>query len=251
MFKPFNAKTAKDELIAWIAAYFRENAAPDTRAVIGVSGGKDSSVCAALLAAALGPERVLGILMPQGEQADIADAYELCRILGIKYVEINIAAAVDGLYAAVETAGLGLNNIATINTPARLRMTTLYAVSAIVGGRVANTCNRSEDWIGYSTKYGDAAGDFSPLSHFTVGEVKAIGRELGLPARFIDKTPADGLCGKSDEENLGFTYELLDEYIRTGVCPDPAIKEKIDRLHAMNLHKMQPMPAYEHLSLRA
>ena len=240
----FDAKQATTALIAWVREYFDENASPRTRAVVGISGGKDSSICAALCAAALGRERVLGVLMPQGEQTDIADSYELCRTLGIEYVEINIGAAAFALYAAIEAGGVSLNDAAVVNTPARLRMTTLYAVSAIVGGRVANTCNLSEDWVGYSTKFGDSAGDFSPFHHFTVSEVRAIGRELGLPARFIDKTPADGLCGKSDEENLGFSYATLDAYIRTGVCADEEAKAKIDRLHEMNLHKLQEMPTY-------
>lgn len=124
-------------------------------------------------------------------------------------------------------------------------MATLYAVSGSIGGRVANTCNLSEDWVGYATKFGDAAGDFSPLSNLTVTEVKAIGRELGLPAVFVDKVPIDGLCGKTDEDNLGFTYDTLDKYIRDGIEPDAETKAKIDRLHAMNLHKLNLMPSYK------
>jgi len=240
----FDAKDVTNCIVAWIRDYFRDNASPETKVVIGISGGKDSSVTAALCARALGNDRVVGVLMPQGVQHDIDVARGLCRLLGIQYMEINIKDAVQALLDGVEAAGLELAEGALINTPARIRMTVLYAVSAIVGGRVANTSNFSEDWVGYATKFGDAAGDFSPLSDLTVGEVKAVGRELGLPAEYIDKVPADGLCGRTDEDNLGFTYAVLDRYIREGVCEDEEIREKIDRLHRLNLHKLMPMPAF-------
>ena len=240
----FDSKKITLKLIAWLDDYFQKNAAPETKAVIGISGGKDSSIAAALCVAALGKERVLGVLMPQGSQADIDVSYDLCKALGINYVEINIADPVTNLYTEIENSGMALNTIATFNTPARLRMTTLYAVSGIVSGRVINTCNLSEDWVGYSTKFGDSAGDVSPFSLLTMTEVKAVGRELGLPDRFIDKIPVDGLCGKTDEDNLGFAYEVLDRYIRTGVCADIEIKAKIDRMHEMNLHKVRPMPIF-------
>lgn len=137
-----------------------------------------------------------------------------------------------------------LNDVARINTPARIRMAVLYAVSAIIGGCVANTCNLSEDWVGYTTKFGDGAGDFSPIAEFTVTEVKEIGKELSLPDMFVNKVPIDGLCGKTDEENLGFSYEVLDKYIRTGICEDAAIKNKIDLMHAKSRHKFNPIPKY-------
>jgi NAD+ synthetase len=240
----FDAKKVKQQMVDWIAAYFLNNGSPETKAVIGISGGKDSSVVAALCTMALGKDRVLGVLMPQGEQHDIDISYKLCKTLDIPYVEINIKEPVQTLYDEVAIAGLKLNNVATFNTPARIRTATLYAVSGIVGGRVANTSNLSEDWVGYATKFGDTAGDFSPLADLTVTEVKAIGRELGLASEFIDKTPIDGLCGKSDEDNLGFTYAVLDKYIREDVCENAAVKEKIDKLHEMNLHKLNPMPAF-------
>lgn len=241
----FDAKETAQQITDWIAAYFAKNAAPETKAVIGISGGKDSSVVAALCVRALGRERVFGVLMPQGEQHDIDVSHALCEELGIEFTVVNIADAVNALYSAVQQAELKLNSIATFNTPARVRMATLYAVSAIVGGRVANTCNLSEDHVGYSTKFGDAAGDFSPLSRLTVTEVRAIGHAIGLPARFVDKTPIDGLCGKTDEENLGFSYATLDRYIKEGVCEDEAVKASIDRLHQNNLHKLLPMPVFE------
>lgn len=241
----FDANKVKEQIVEWIADYFQNNGSAATKAVVGISGGKDSSIVAALCVTALGKDRVLGVLMPQGEQHDIDVAYNLCKTLDIAYVEINIKEPTQALYDGIEKAGLELNNIATFNTPARIRMTTLYAVSGIVGGRVANTCNLSEDWVGYATKFGDSAGDFSPLSNLTVTEVKAIGKELGLPSAFIDKTPIDGLCGQTDEDNLGFTYAVLDKYIREGVCNDAETKAKIDQLHQANLHKVNPMPAFK------
>lgn len=240
----FNAVQVKDDLIKWIADYFKNNGTEATKAVVGISGGKDSSVVAALCVEALGKERVIGVLMPQGAQEDIDVSKALCQHLDIQSYEVNIKDAVDAFYREITKTDLELNTIATFNTPARARMTTLYAISGIVGGRVANTCNLSEDWVGYATKFGDGAGDFSPLSNLTVREVKEIGRALGLPSMFVDKTPIDGLCGKTDEDNLGFTYDTLDTYIREGICDDPQIKEKIDRMNLLNLHKLNPMPAF-------
>jgi len=240
----FDAKDVKNRIVAWIQDYFRDNASAETMAVVGISGGKDSSITAALCVEALGSDRVAGVLMPQGVQHDIDVARGLCALLGIRHMEINIGDAVKALLGETEAAGLELTDGAIVNTPARIRMAALYAVSAIVGGRVANTSNLSEDWVGYATKFGDAAGDFSPLSDLTVGEVKAVGRELGLPPEYVDKVPADGLCGRTDEDNLGFSYAALDRYIREGICEDEAVKAKIDRLHRLNIHKLMPMPAF-------
>jgi NAD+ synthase len=239
----FDAGKMKDELVKWIRDYFEKNG-KDCCAVVGLSGGKDSSVTAALCALSLGKERVFGVLMPQGEQYDINYSKEIALHLGIKYFEVNIKDAVDSLCASLKGGGLEANRQALINIPARIRMTTLYAVSATVNGRVANTCNLSEDWVGYATKYGDGAGDFSPLCNLTVTEVKAIGRELGLPSKFIEKIPEDGLSGLTDEDNLGFTYAALDRYIREGICEDSAVKEKIESLHQMNIHKLKLMPGF-------
>jgi len=241
----FNAAKVKNELIEWTRGYF-EKSGKDCSAVVGISGGKDSSVTAALCVQALGKDRVYGVLMPQGDQYDIGYSQELVSILKIKHFVINIKNGVDALLDSIKESSLSLNRQAVINIPARIRMTTLYAVSAAVNGRVANTCNLSEDWVGYATKYGDGAGDFSLLSQLTVTEVKALGRELGLPSKFIEKTPEDGLSGLSDEENLGFTYAVLDRYIREGVCEDSAVKEKIDRLQILNRHKLALMPYYHY-----
>ena len=237
----FNAEKIKDECVQWIRNFFEENG-KGCSAVIGISGGKDSSVVAALCVEALGRDRVIGVLMPNGEQADIDMAKLLVEHLGIKHYIINIKDAVEGITAAIP---FELSEQSRINLPPRIRMSTLYAVSQSHNGRVANTCNLSEDWVGYSTRYGDSVGDFSPCSHLTVAEVKQIGRLLGLPAVLVDKVPSDGLCGQSDEDKLGFTYAELDRYIREGVIENPVSKERIDRLHRINLFKLQLMPAFE------
>ncbi len=239
----FDAKRVTNDCVAWIQDFFKENG-PNCNAVVGISGGKDSSVVSALCVAALGKERVIGVLMPAGQQHDIDAARLLVSHLGIASYEINIKEALDGLLAALP-AGLSLTEQSRINLPPRIRMATLYAVSQSCNGRVANTCNLSEDWVGYATRYGDGAGDFSPLSHLTVTEVKAVGRVLGLPDVLVDKVPIDGLCGKTDEDNLGFTYAALDRYIREGIMEDEETRKKIDAMHRQNLFKLQPMPFYE------
>lgn len=240
----FDAKKATEGAVNWIKEFFKENG-PDCNAVLGISGGKDSSVTAALLVKALGKERVIGVLMPKGEQPDIDMARLLVNHLGIKSYEINIKDAVCGVENEIAKTDLEFSTMAKTNLPPRIRMATVYAVSQCVNGRVANTCNMSEDWVGYSTRYGDSVGDFSPLSNFTVTEVKEIGRYLGLPSVLVDKAPADGLCGKTDEDNLGFTYAVLDKYIREGICEDSKTKERIDMLHNKNLFKLQYMPCYK------
>lgn len=240
----FNAAKTKDEIVEWIRNYFRKNG-PDCNAVIGISGGKDSSIVAALCCEALGNGRVIGVLMPQGVQEDIDMARELVKHLGIKSFEINIAETVNTLLAKGRIAGLCDSKQARVNLPARIRMATLFMVSQSMNGRVANTCNYSEDYVGWATLFGDGAGQFSPLGKLTVTEVKAVGRELGLPEKFIEKAPADGLTGKTDEDNFGFTYEFLDKYIRTGdFGGDSATAAKIDRMHEANLFKDLPMPVY-------
>lgn len=238
----FHAAEMKDRCVQWIRDWFETNG-KGCNAVVGISGGKDSSVVAALCVEALGKDRVIGVLMPCGVQADIDMARKLVNFLEIRNYEVNIKEALDGVMNALPD--IEISTQTKTNLPPRIRMTVLYAVSQSVNGRVANTCNLSEDWVGYSTRYGDSVGDFSPLSRFTVAEVKAIGRELGLPADLVDKVPIDGLCGKTDEDNLGFTYAVLDRYIREGICEDEAVKERIDRLHRNNLFKLELMPCFE------
>lgn len=239
----FQALDVKNKCVAWIRKFFEENG-PGCHAVVGISGGKDSSVAAALCVEALGKDRVIGVLMPCGIQKDIDMARKLVEHLGIQSYTVNIESAVQGI--TNEIAELELSVQAKTNLLPRVRMAVLYAVSQSVNGRVVNTCNLSEDWVGYSTRYGDSVGDFSPLSRLTVTEVKAIGRILGLPDELVDKVPVDGLCGKTDEENLGFSYEMLDRYIREGICEDPVIKEKIDSMHQKNQFKLELMPCFPH-----
>lgn len=243
----FDAKKVKEDVVKWIKEYMAANASPETNAVVGISGGKDSSVAAALCVEALGRDRVIGVLMPQGEQADIDCSKKLVAHLGIKSYEVNVGSTVSALLGELG-ANLDVSEQARVNTPPRIRMATLYAVAACVGGRVVNTCNMSEDWVGYSTKFGDSAGDFSPLSELVVREVIAVGDELGLPYELTHKTPIDGLCGKTDEDNLGFTYAELDSYIRqeTDLSDKPELKARIDGMHARNLHKLLPMPKFEY-----
>ena len=238
----FDAKKVKNEIVEWIRNWFEQNG-KDCMAVVGISGGKDSSVVAALCVEALGKNRVIGVLMPQGEQSDIEYSKMLVDFLDITRITCNIEGAVNEVLESFEGV-VSPTPQTTTNLPARIRMATLYAISQSVNGRVANTCNLSENWVGYATKYGDAAGDFSPLSQLTVTEVKAIGRELGLPSELVDKTPTDGLCGKTDEDNLGFTYAELDAYIRDGIEPNEEVKTKIDSMHEKNLFKLQPMPSF-------
>lgn len=237
----FDAGKVEKDCVTWIRDFFAENG-PDCCAVVGISGGKDSSVVAALCTEALGRDRVIGVLMPCGEQADIDMARLLVNHLGIRHFVVNIQDAVEGLKRSIP---FELSTQSRTNLPPRIRMSTLYAVAQSFNGRVANTCNLSEDYVGYSTRYGDAAGDFSPCAHLTVQEVKAVGRVLGLPDVLVDKVPIDGLCGKTDEENLGFTYAELDRYIRTGEIENQAHKERIDTLHKRNLFKLRLMPAFD------
>ena len=240
----FDAKKTKDEVVQWIRDFFRDNG-PESPAVVAISGGKDSSVTAALCVEALGKERVFGVLLPNGTQKDIDMSHLLVEHLGISHTVINIKGAVDSILEEMaENLPMEISSQTKVNLPARVRMATTYAVSQSMNGRVANTCNLSEDWVGYSTRYGDAAGDFSPLAKITVQEVKAIGRELGLPEVLVEKVPIDGLTDLTDEDNLGFTYAALDKYIRTGICEDPQTKEKIDNKRRWNKFKLELMPQF-------
>ena len=253
----FDAVKVKNDVVQWIRNWFEING-KGCNAVIGISGGKDSSVVAALCVEALGKNRVIGVLMPNGFQSDIEDSIDLVEHLGIPFTEVDISEGYNGIINNISSMYIPqldgsrkgelitVSNQTIINLPPRIRMATLYAVSQCVNGRVANTCNLSEDWIGYSTRYGDSVGDFSPLSDLTVTEVRAIGRVLGLPKELVDKVPSDGLCDKTDEDNFGFSYEVLDRYIRTGEIEDVDIKIRIDDMNRKNLFKLQLMPKFEY-----
>ena len=242
----FDAMKVKNDCVAWIREWFEHNG-PGCNAVIGISGGKDSTVVASLCVEALGKDRVIGVLMPQGMQSDIDDSYAVVKHLGINHKAINIGPIVDlALLQLAMYGDMSITDQTKINLPPRIRMTTLYAVSQSVNGRVANTCNLSEDYIGYSTRWGDSVGDFSPLANITSDEVVAIGDACGLPCELTHKIPSDGLCGKTDEDNFGFTYAVLNKYIRTGTCEDEVVKAKIDAMHKKNLFKLMPIPTFEY-----
>lgn len=253
----FDADSVKNDIVEWIRGWFDENG-KNCNAIIGISGGKDSSVVAALCVEALGKDRVIGVLMPQGEQRDISDAQALVDHLGIWSVTVNIKNAVDSVVGSIlngwgEATGVAsppesiISRQTIVNLPPRIRMTTLYAIAQTWNGRVANTCNLSEDWVGYSTRYGDSVGDFGPISMLTTDEVVAVGISCGIPDGLVQKVPSDGLCGVTDEESLGFTYRVLNEYIRTGKCKDDDIRKIIDQKHMSNLFKLTPMPVFRYV----
>lgn len=239
----FDAAAAAGACSRWIRGWFDVNG-PECKAIVGISGGKDSSVVAALCCEALGRDRVLGVMMPDGGQADIWASEMLVSHLGIEHVVFDIGAATGGMQSGLGGTMVEASEQALVNMPARIRMAALYMVSQSVGGRVANTCNLSEDWVGYATRWGDSAGDFSPLANFTVGEVKAIGRALGLPEELVEKPPSDGLCGKTDEDNLGFSYAELDRLIRIGTSGEGEVDKRIGELHDKNKFKLEPISSF-------
>lgn len=238
----FNPQIQLAGLLEWMNEQM-ENCHGKT-AVIGISGGKDSSTVAALAVAAYGRENVYGVLMPNGVQPDIDYSNGLVEHLQIPHCTFNIHDAVQGVLDEMERQGFTPSRQTTVNLPSRIRMATLYAIAqSLPGGTVINTSNLSEDWVGYCTIYGDSAGAFSPLGMYTTEEVIALGRALGLPERFLLKPPSDGLTGLTDEDNLGFTYHAVNEYVRCGVC-DPEIKEKIDQKHKASRFKFATVPVY-------
>lgn len=239
----FNAKKVKNEIVEWIREWFEENG-NGCNAVVGISGGKDSSVVAALCVEALGKDRVIGVKMPCGEQSDIKYSDMLINHLGIKSYTMNIYDAVNAVAQQIPSE-IAVSSQTKTNLPARIRMATLYAISQSMNGRVANTCNLSETLLSWETRWGDAVGDFAPISDLTVEEVKAIGYELGLPKELIEKIPSDGLCGSTDEDALGFKYSVMDRYIRTGEIDDKDIKNKIDNRVEKYRFKRMPIPYYK------
>lgn len=247
-----NAEKLTFSVIHWISDWFEKNG-PDCNAVIGISGGKDSTIVAALCVAALGFDRVIGVMMPNGLQKDIADSIKVCENLGIKNYLVNIGPAVDALKKQI---GFDLSEQSETNLPARVRMATLYAISQSNNGRVVGTCNASENYIGYFTRYGDGASDVEPIGNLTVDEVIQIGDYLGLPYELVHKRPDDGLPNSSpDEEKIGFTYSELDKYIRDcvepeGVCtnnPDLKKIDKIRSMHEKSLFKFKPVQMFSHI----
>lgn len=242
----FDAVKVKNELVEWIQEFFEING-KGCNAICGISGGVDSATVTALCVEALGKDRVYGVLMPQGTQSDIDYSYELCEHLGIDYCVVNIGDTVSELLDEIHIkSGFDITEQTKINLPARIRMSTLYAVSQSHNGRVANMCNFSETYCSYDTRYGDGVGDFSPLAKLTKTEVRAIASVLGLPERIVKKVSLDGLCGKTDEEFFQFTYTMLDKYLRTGEIDDPKVKDRIETMHKKGLFKTMPMPYFEY-----
>lgn len=241
----FDVKRVTNELIQWIRDWFDENG-KDCNAIIGISGGKDSTVVAKLLVEALGKDRVIGVLMPNHIQDDIIDSHRVCDLLGITNYTVDIGSAYDALLTNIHlrTDIDEFTQQTITNLPPRLRMTTLYAIGQSKNGRVVNTCNLSETLLSWETRWGDAVGDFAPIVNLTVEEVKAIGHYLGLPSDLVDKTPADGLCGSDDETKLGLRYQDMDDYIRRNIVSDE-LKFKIDTRVKFYEFKRKPIPCYD------
>lgn len=247
----FNVEKVTNNLIKWCKDWFEKNG-PNANAVIGMSGGKDSTIAAAVLCKALGSNRVIGVLLPSNGQG-LNDADLICDYLNMEFYCIPIGPICNEFESRI-SGNFKLSSQTLQNIPPRIRMTALYGVAQSLNGRVVNTCNMSEDYIGYSTKFGDAAGDFSLFANLTVTEVLAIGDYLGLPKEWVHKTPDDGLPGSSpDEEKFGFTYAELDMYLRCNIEPighchnnedEPQKVVKIENMHKWNLHKLNPMPAF-------
>lgn len=250
----FNTEEVTNNLVNWIKNYFNNIVNKECKAVIGISGGKDSAVAAAACVNAIGKERVLGIYLPKDHLRNTDDDY-MCKLIYHLDIEHNSYCIKD----IIDMMCLNISNITksfnghidlesvNINTPARIRMAILYGIANAIHGRVVNTCNASEDYIGYSTKFGDTAGDFSPLCNLTATEVKQVGLCLGLPEELVNRPPEDGLCGKTDEDYFGFTYEVLDKYIRTGECEDEEVKKKINLMRIRGYHKIVAMPSFDML----
>lgn len=240
MRKEFNVGKETKNIIKWIKQYFKKQ--PSAKgAILGISGGKDSTVVSKLLVEALGKEKVFGVLMPNGDQKDIEDSLKVVKSLNIDYTIVNIDEAYNGLKNNI----LDLSKQALINVAPRLRMTILYAIGQTKGYRVAGTGNKSEAYIGYCTKWGDCACDFNPIANYTTEEVIAIGNYLGIETSLVHKTPSDGLCGKSDEDNLGFTYNNVNQFIQKGSSGNCDIDNKIIKKHENSMHKFTPIPVYQ------
>ena len=241
----FDAEAARDNLVGEIRRTAREQGFD--RVVLGISGGKDSTVTAALCARALGRENVYGIMLPDGVQKDISDSRRVCEALGIRRRVVNIgkmhealreATDQNGPYAGEDGFSVPFSRLSDINVGPRLRMTVLRYIAQAIGGRLAGTGNLSEITVGYCTKDGDTSCDFGVLGALTSVEVVAVGLTMPeLPRDLVEKTPADGLSGRSDEENLGVSYRDIHRYIRLGTCGDAAVDEKIRQKEAANMHK--------------
>jgi NAD+ synthase len=234
-----------NDLQNWIKDYVAS--AHSKGVVLGMSGGKDSLIVAKLCINALGNQNVFGVIMPNGEMKDFSDAQKTCELLEMPYTVINIADAYDSVIEntkkVLEPMQKQISSVSLVNTAPRIRMTTLYSIAASLGYLVANTSNLSEAMTGYTTKWGDNVGDFAPIANFTKTEVCKMGELLGLPYDLVFKKPSNGLTGKTDEDNMGITYDELDLYIREGKIPQNY--ERIQKLFNISNHKRNGIAKFE------
>ena len=256
----FNVEKVKNDLVNWIKVWFDGDESKGItgngkgcNAVIGISGGKDSTVVAALCVEALGRERVIGVLLPNGVQKDVSDSIKVCEILGIKNYTINIEDSVNGVLNQMKQSGIEISDQTRTNLPARIRMSTLFAVAQSVNGRVSNNCNASENVCGFSTLFGDSVGSFSPLGKLTTVEIVQIGDALGLPYELTHKIPIDGLNTNpdgsyvTDEQAMGVTYDEIHSYIRGDKVLDKETFEYIVEKERNNKFKLDiiNLPEFE------
>ena len=242
----FNVEQVTKDCIQWIKDWFEKNG-PGCNAILGLSGGKDSTIVAKLCAEALGPDRVIGVALPENGQG-INEADKIAEHLGIKFLVLPIGDICSSFDTAADNY-IDWSIQTKQNIPPRVRMTMLYAVSQTFNGRVVGTCNASENYVGYMTRWGDQASDFEPIGNLTVTEVLQIGDYLGLPYEWVHKVPDDGLPHSSpDEEKFGFSYAELDKYLREGIEPegkcnnsDESKIDKIKRMHTKNEFKLKPV----------
>lgn len=233
----------KDDIINWLTTYKNENHVPGV--VLGLSGGKDSTTVA-MLAKKVWGDNVVGIMMPNGVQPDIDDTKAIAEKLDLWTMNVNIGSAMTAMLDAI---AIDVSDKSKTNIPPRLRMTVLYAIAQTLGYQVIGTGNYSERFIGWTTKWGDSACDLNPIGNLTKTEVVEIGLELaeefGLDKKFIEKAPGDGLTGKTDEDNFGFTYHDLDGFLLNKMPSDPEIEQKIMNMHLASLHKVNPIPMFK------
>ena len=239
----FNAEAARDNLVRGVAKLAEEQ--HFSKVVLGISGGKDSTVCAAVCARALGKENVYGVMLPDGEQKDISDSISVCKALGIRCKTVNIGKMHKALHEALcfDEAAEGEFPVpfvkeSDINVGPRLRMTTLRYIAQALGARLVGTGNLSESTVGYCTKDGDTSCDFALLLALTSVEVVKVGLTMPeLPRYLVEKTPTDGLSGMSDEEKMGISYQDIHAYIRFGTCGNAETDAKIRAKEAGSAHK--------------
>lgn len=213
----FNAEEHLNKCVEWTRQWFEENG-KGCNAVIGMSGGKDSTIVAAILCLAIGCDRVIGVAMPDEGQG-INDADKICEYLGIKFINMPIGPITERFKTSSENINddnFKWSKQTEQNIPPRVRMTMLYAIAQTFKGRVIGTTNLDERLTGYFTKFGDGlACDIEPIEMLTVSEILEMGELIGLPSKWLYKVPSADLPNTlTDEEELGFSYKDFDLYIR-------------------------------------